>query len=598
MTFMLKNKHLFIASTILVALISIGVLFYYVSETEKRSAEVSNSLVHQLEIVSQKMTLLGDLSAEVGYGGFIHNFKNYVLRRDPIYKEDAIKNYSAISEDISLLQKLMKTQAERDALNDIQKTVTAYYKRLYVLQPILNQGGINQDDIKVRVDDSVAVTALEFLYSVVRQNSESALIEAKKKQAQSVEFIRYGYILIFAISVVAGLLIVLMNRLQDAHARERRASQAKSQFLSTMSHEIRTPLNGVIGLVQLLNLKTFSKEERYHLDMIRSSGELLLGILNDILDINKIEADKMEIEDIPTDMIALLATTVDFYKNVASERGLDLEYENKLQNCSYLTCDPTKMRQVLSNILSNAIKFTEDGSIKLTALGDLSAMEGDRPIYNLVIQIKDTGIGMNTDQLELLFEKYTQADTSISRKYGGTGLGMALSKQLTELMGGKLTAESAVGKGTLFTIHLPLPVSNLNEIRNKHPGGKNLKDINNLNVLVAEDNMVNAVVAKGFLENLGMKVRIAHDGNEAVRMFEENQPDLILMDVNMPDKSGIEATLEVRAKPNGKTVPILALTADAFAETHQKCMDAGMNGVLSKPFSYEALRNKIYDTVH
>ncbi|NVJ93313.1 MAG: response regulator, partial [Methylocystaceae bacterium] len=365
-----------------------------------------------------------------------------------------------------------------------------------------------------------------------------------------------------------------------------------------MSHEIRTPLNGVIGLVQLLNLKSFSKQERYHLELIRSSGELLLGILNDILDINKIEADKIEMENIPTDMTTLLMTTVDFYKNIASERGLVLEYDNKLQNCSYLTCDPTKMRQVLSNILSNAIKFTHDGSIKVTALGDLSTIEGDTPIYNLVVQIKDTGIGMDKDQLELLFEKYTQADSSISRKYGGTGLGMALSKHLTELMGGTLSAESTPGKGSVFTVHMPLPVSKRHEIGNKHGVSEKRKEINDLHVLVAEDNMVNAVVAKGFLENLGMKVRIAHDGNEAVRMFEENQPDLILMDVNMPDKSGIEATHEVRAKPNGKTVPILALTADAFAETHQKCLDAGMNGVLSKPFSYEALRNKIYDTLH
>jgi two-component system, sensor histidine kinase len=595
---MLKNKTIFIAVTIVSVLVSIVLLFLYVSEIEKRSNEVSNLLGNHLENVSQKVELLGKLSAESGYGGFIHNFKNYVLRRDPAYKDLAIENYGAIVENLSMLRKLVDTQAERNALADIQKTIAAYYKRLFVLAPTLEEGEIHEDDIRVKVDDTLAVSALDFLYGVVRHNADIALAEAKKKQMQTVGFINYGYSLIIVIVLITGLFFFLIKRLQDMQARERKASEAKSQFLSTMSHEIRTPLNGVIGLVQLLNMNSFSKEERSRLDMIRSSGELLLGILNDILDFNKIEAGKIEMENIPTDMVGLLEMTADFYKNVASERGLALTYENRLQNSSYLTCDPTKIRQVLSSILSNAVKFTHEGGIHVTALGDLSHNEENRPIYNLIVQVKDTGIGMDRNQLEKLFEKYTQADTSISRKYGGTGLGMALSKRLTEWMGGNLTAESTPGKGTVFTLHLPLPVSSHDEISGKHPDGKNLKDINNLNVLVAEDNMVNAVVAKGFLENLGMKVRIAHDGNEAVRMFEEKLPDLILMDVNMPDKSGIEATLEVRAKPNGKTVPILALTADAFAETHQKCMDAGMNGVLSKPFSYEALRNKIYDTVH
>ncbi|WP_419798160.1 MAG: response regulator [Terasakiella sp.] len=366
-----------------------------------------------------------------------------------------------------------------------------------------------------------------------------------------------------------------------------------------MSHEIRTPLNGMLGLVQLLNRKQFTKEEKHHLDLIQSSGEMLLDILNDVLDMSKIEAHELRLEIISFDVEKLLLTTTDFYKNVASEKGLIVNYRSDLPEGLYLNGDPTKIRQVLSNILANSVKFTEVGSINVSAECEIISEAEKGDVCYLHIRLTDTGIGMDADGLSHLFEKFTQADSSISRKYGGTGLGMAIVKELCELMNGTIEVDSVYGEGTSFKINFPMMMSSDEEIQNlQEPREQEMiESFQSLEVLVAEDNMVNAVVARGFLENLGINVRVAHDGAEAVRMFDQQQPDLILMDVNMPIKDGIQATREIRQKENGQTLPILALTADAFTETREKCIEAGMNGTVPKPFSFDLLRNTIYDIV-
>ncbi len=596
MDFIVKNSRAIRRSVILLAALSILSVFGYVYEAERRFETVSDVLSSRLSASTQTVRLLSQLSAEIGYGGFIHNFKNYVLRRDSVYYRQAQENYKNIQTLLDKLETHVVGKQDVDALRDIKQTLDEYVKYLHQLDDNVS---IVEDDQRVRVDDRQAIAAIRHLYDMVESLSEKTLKDVIVKQEDAHRFIKLGFLLVLLISFIAVFLLVLIKKLEAKTLQASSANEAKGRFLSTMSHEIRTPLNGMLGLVQLLNRKKFTKEEQHHLDLVQSSGEMLLDILNDVLDISKIEAHELRLEIISFDVEKLLQTTADFYKNIASEKGLVVNYHSDLPEGLYLNGDPTKIRQILSNILANSVKFTEVGSINISAECEIVSKPETGETCSLRIRMTDTGIGMDAQGLNHLFEKFTQADSSISRKYGGTGLGMAIVKDLCELMNGTIEVDSVYGEGTSFQITLPMQLSSRDEIQHlQEPREQEMTEIfQGLDVLVAEDNMVNAVVARGFLENLGINVRVAHDGAEAVKMFDRQQPDIILMDVNMPIKDGIQATREIRQKENGKTLPILALTADAFSETREKCLEAGMDGTVPKPFSFDLLRNTLFETL-
>lgn len=596
MDFIVKNSQTIRRSVILLATLSILSVFGYVYEAERRFETVSDVLSSRLLSSTKTVSLLSQLSAEIGYGGFIHNFKNYVLRRDSIYYQQAQENYKNIQALLDKLETYAVGKDDLDALRAIKQTMDQYVKYLHQLD---DNVAIVEDDQRVRVDDRQAISAINHLYNMVEDLGEKTLKDVIVKQEDAHRFIKLGFLLVLLISLIAVFLLVLIKRLEAKTLQASSANEAKGRFLSTMSHEIRTPLNGMLGLVQLLNRKKFTKEEQHHLDLVQSSGEMLLDILNDVLDISKIEAHELRLEIISFDVEKLLQTTADFYKNIASEKGLVVNYHSDLPEGLYLNGDPTKIRQILSNILANSVKFTEVGSINISAECEIVNEPEAGETCSLRIRMTDTGIGMDAEGLTHLFEKFTQADSSISRKYGGTGLGMAIVKDLCELMNGTIEVDSVSGEGTSFQITLPMLTSSRDEIQHlQEPREQEMTEVfQDLDVLVAEDNMVNAVVARGFLENLGMSVRVAHDGAEAVKMFDRQQPDIILMDVNMPIKDGIQATHEIRQKENGKTLPILALTADAFSETREKCVEAGMNGTVPKPFSFDLLRNTLFETL-
>jgi len=603
MDFIVKNSRVIRKSVIFLTVLSIISVFGYVYEAERRFETVSYTLSSRLSASTEMVSLLSQLSAEIGYGGFIHNFKNYVLRRDDAYYQQAQENYKNVLILLDKLERHVQNRKDVAVLDDIKRTLRQYIENIDKVEHV--EGieddtlSIIEDDQRVKVDDAKAVAAIEYLYNRVQMLSEQTLEDALVKQEEAHHFIQLGFLLVLFISGVSVFLLILIKKLETKTRQASSANEAKGRFLSTMSHEIRTPLNGMLGLVQLLNRKQFTKEEKHHLDLIQSSGEMLLDILNDVLDMSKIEAHELSLEIVSFDVDALLLTTADFYKNVASEKGLIVNYRSDLPKGLYLNGDPTKIRQVLSNILANSVKFTEVGSINISAECEIVREPNREEICFLRIRLTDTGIGMDADGLSHIFEKFTQADSSVSRKYGGTGLGMAIVKELCELMNGTIEVDSVYGEGTSFKITLPMALSSSEEIQQlqEPQEQKMMEAFQGLNVLVAEDNMVNAVVARGFLENLGVNVRVAHDGSEVVKMFDQQQPDIILMDVNMPIKDGIQATREIRKKANGKTLPILALTADAFSETRDKCMEAGMNGSVPKPFSFDLLRHTLYEIV-
>ncbi len=419
-----------------------------------------------------------------------------------------------------------------------------------------------------------------------------------------------------ALSKVNDRLIVQAEELESVSAAAKQATAAKSDFLATMSHEIRTPLNGVIGMAQLLSGTQLDDEQQCKLDIIINSGKNLLEIINDILDMSKIEAGSVELEFTSFDLPALLESAFSPFQIRAEDYGLTLQ--TNIENCTvkYINSDSMRLRQILTNLVGNAVKFTLSGSITLS-LEELSeddprcqglvfpgeeisgeALE-ETPVKaaskTLLIAVTDTGTGISEDRLESIFSAFTQEDNSITRKFGGTGLGLSIVKNLVEMLGGTIKAHSKVNTGSRFEIILPCRLPDDKDLERLQAMGNSLEklDCPPLNVILAEDNMVNAMIASAFLEKFGHSVKHANNGIQAIAALEKEDIDLIFMDIHMPQMDGMEATIEIRKGDTRPDIPIIGLTAEAFSERHAHFRDIGMNDVISKPFTEEQLKETI-----
>ncbi len=367
--------------------------------------------------------------------------------------------------------------------------------------------------------------------------------------------------------------------------RAEAASRAKSEFLANMSHEIRTPMNGVLGMVQLLEDTPLTAEQAELLRTLKNSAHYLLGLLNDILDLSKIEAGKMELERIPVNLHEIAHEVVALFGGRASEKGLVLHAQIDPNTPEWVAGDPVRLRQIVANFISNAIKFTEQGEVKLILMPSATYPQG------VWIGVQDTGIGVPTEKLDSLFEAFTQSDSSTTRKYGGTGLGLTICKKLAELMGGRIGAESEVGVGSLFYVDLPLPAVQPPQAQAEPDKAELPEAFPNARILLVEDNEVNRKVATRLLGKLQVQVEVAVNGLEAVQKATANAYDLILMDCQMPEMDGYEATRVLREQ--GVATPIIALTANALEGDREKCLACGMNDYLSKPIQAEKLREAL-----
>ncbi len=399
---------------------------------------------------------------------------------------------------------------------------------------------------------------------------------------------------------------ITKRRMAEEHARKvliekqaaEAASQSKSLFLANMSHEIRTPLNGILGFLKLLAKTDLDPVQREYLSTTEVSAKVLMTVINDILDFSKIEAGKVSLEQIDMELQGLLKEIISLHSANAKSKGLDLFFSYDETLPFHLMGDPARISQVLSNLLGNAIKFTQKGEILVKA-----ALKEERENEVLVaISVKDSGIGISAEQQTRLFQSFSQADISTTRKYGGTGLGLVISKALVELMGGEISVDSKVGMGTTFTFTLLLQKQPARRIPSermasaKRPAAFRLKtkeDGRKLSVLIVDDNEINRKLVKILVEQLGASSDQAQNGAEALDACMRNAYDLILMDVHMPVMDGLEATARIRELEKDKHTPIIALTANALRGDREKYLAAGMDEYLSKPINEAALMNAL-----
>ncbi len=376
-----------------------------------------------------------------------------------------------------------------------------------------------------------------------------------------------------------------LKELREAAAA---SAEAKEIFLANMSHEIRTPMNAIIGMRRQLSKTMLDEQQQFYLETIHKAAEHLLVLINDILDISKIEAGKLNLGHTGFRPDEVINHCIAVMKHKAEEKGLKLAKKNGPDESTVFIGDPGRLTQVLQNLVSNAIKFTEQGSVTISCL--LQPEKDNRQI--MMLTVTDTGIGMDPEFQASVFRKFTQEDKSTARKYGGTGLGMSISKQLTELMNGSIDMSSRKGEGTTITLTIPFTVGTTADIPDHKTGSTDSSILKGKKILLVEDNEMNRLVATTLLNNYGALTDEAFNGAEAIRAVKDGYYDLILMDVQMPVLDGFGATRIIRQELN-EFIPIIALTANAIKGEAGKCLKAGMNDYISKPFDEEELVNAI-----
>jgi len=366
-----------------------------------------------------------------------------------------------------------------------------------------------------------------------------------------------------------------------------RRAKARANFLASMSHEIRTPLNGVLGMLGLALESEQDSTKQHRLQIALSAGESLLGILNDILDISKVEAGKLNLENIPFDISSLIEECATLHTQQARNKGVELIAETDPSFPSQFLGDPTRIRQILNNLLSNAIKFTNSGNVRISA----HYSEG-----TLTIEVVDTGIGMSKEGLRRIFSPFSQADTQTTRLYGGTGLGLTLCRQLIERMQGEIKVNSKEQVGTRFTVTLPLPVysslatDNTGKLAETTELPKTvIKPQRPLRILLVEDNEVNQMVASMLLKKMGHQSDTAENGLLAIEALKQQHYDLVLMDCQMPVMDGYETTRKIRENPEWHDLPVIAVTANVMQGDRDDCFACGMNDYITKPYNRDQL---------
>jgi signal transduction histidine kinase len=376
----------------------------------------------------------------------------------------------------------------------------------------------------------------------------------------------------------------MTHQLAERNERLEQATLAKSRFLATMSHEIRTPMNGIIGAVDLVQGEPLSEAAQGHFETITSCSRSLLHLINNILDLSKVEAGGLELNAVPVDVPSICKEALAVIGGKASEKGLGLVFDIDVEDASPVLADPARLHQVVLNLVGNAVKFTEQGTVSVRFSGG-----GAEPV---VLTVADTGVGMTAEQQQRIFEPFVQVAVDERHREQGSGLGLAIVQRLVDAMGGRLSVESEPGKGTSFIVSLPLPPASSSSLQSAQTEDLSQVDISGMRVLAVDDDAVNRSIFGAMLECLGVTATVVANA-EAALAIDPATIDLVLMDCQMPEVDGLEATRRWRTREAGSHTPILALTANAFEEDRRAALAAGMDSVLHKPVTLAALRRAL-----
>lgn len=527
--------------------------------------------------------------------------------------QHAALRYDIIFSRLSLLK---QSQFEESFSSDdkVRRELREVEEIIYAVLPVFDQisaGTIPADEALALIRDRITTLGTETSELLIYTNTKTSTERAQNRSA--IERLQRNAMIIIGLLAVSVVFLIVNLRRQlrgvqaagaslEAMAEQLSVSfqaaeagnRAKSQFMATMGHEIRTPLNAILGMVELLELDHLPPSVLERIRIIRRSGEALLDIINEILDYAKIEHGKLELEERPVDLSALAESAVEMMRGRATEAGnrihLDLPHR---WHARCVSSDPTRLRQVILNLMSNAVKFTNQGTVTLR----MRQINMRNEIW-LRVEVQDTGIGISEAGREKLFRPFSQVDASISRQYGGTGLGLTICKEIIDRFGGRIGVESATGLGSQFWFEVPVrPAEDAPQAVEAKPASNNFI-ARSLKILVAEDNKVNQQVIIGYLHHLGQNVTLAENGLVAVQKAQEAPFDLVLMDMQMPVMDGIEAARNLRASHGpSRAAPIIALTANASEQDREACLQAGMNGFRSKPITLAALSALLQQTI-
>lgn len=577
------KKKLKMNASILIALV---ILLTFTSLFSYKNVD---SQWHDYSETAANVYVLHDkLIQKLGYGGFIHHFKNLVLRKNTELYLPKIKNELAAIKD--LLSKLSAIEEyDQTALTDVTKTVSEYEAKLNIAIKMIAEGATSEQiDLVAKVDDAAALKALSEFETYI------STILKDKSLAINNNF-QLAYIVhILTIILLTSILLVYFRKLSNSYKqqielteRALEGTRIKSEFLANMSHEIRTPLNGIMGLLQILQPNIQKPNNIEVVAKALFSCRSLLTIINDILDFSKMEANELSVERIDFSLSRVVESINSDFLPVCNEKSIYLKIEVSDDIEDLWVGDPVRIRQILLNLVSNAVKFTEQGGVKVI-VKKAAQREG------IELDVIDTGIGMSKEGLSHLFNRFQQADNSITRRFGGTGLGMSITVNLINRMGGSIDVKSELGKGTRFTVYLPLKLSQKAHIDETITHIK-VPDLTNQTVLIAEDNPLNTMIIKSMLGETNAELHFAQDGKQAIELFNKLNPRLVLMDIQMPNMGGIEACAHIRRV--NEAVPIIALTANVMKENIIEYMNCGFNGHVGKPIEKHLLFNTINDVL-